>query len=58
MTELEEHLEDLVSAMLLKGKVRDAEDVVERMPSPERGRARIEAWKERYRGMPHGQWQG
>lgn len=47
-----------VCALLLLGKVDDAEMVIAGMHDKTRAMARLTEWKSTYAGSPHGQWKG
>lgn len=46
-----------ISGALLRGNVRDAEQIAKGMFDPIPAIERIEAWKQQYADLPHGQWE-
>ena len=47
-----------ISLALLRGMTSDAEKLVDHLFDPEHGVKRINDWKARWAGVPHGQWAG
>lgn len=47
-----------VGALLLRGKVDDAERVIAGMHDKSKAMDRLTVWKSTYAGSPHGQWKG
>lgn len=59
--EIEDNLEKIglcrIGCALLRGRVDDAEGIAKTMQT-NAGSTKIEEWKKRYAGIPHGQWKG
>ncbi|MFA9232347.1 MAG: hypothetical protein ACEQSU_16640 [Microgenomates group bacterium] len=47
-----------VGALLLRGKVDDAEMVISGMHDKSKAMGRLDEWESKYAGRPHGQWKG
>lgn len=47
-----------VGALLLRGRVDDAERVIAGMHDKSTALTRLTEWKSTYAGRPHGQWKG
>ena len=58
MTSLDRITLALISTLLLKGKVLDAEAQIDLMENPDLGTQLVKDWKQKYAGVPHAQWAG